>query len=129
MVGWDKNTAINAYNPFLGMWIAVSTGRRPVLLFYTQLADPAPGRRQLPVSRRGVLPDHINVTVIAFQLEIAVIRPVPGLHHFLDKHFALIDIQDTRRFLAPMAGVALDSKHEATNLLDLGAACSGGTCR
>jgi predicted amidohydrolase YtcJ len=24
MVGWDKNTAINAYNPFLGMWIAVT---------------------------------------------------------------------------------------------------------
>jgi predicted amidohydrolase YtcJ len=24
MVGWDKNTAINAYNPFLGMWIAIS---------------------------------------------------------------------------------------------------------
>ena len=24
MVGWDKNTAINAYNPFLGMWIAIT---------------------------------------------------------------------------------------------------------
>ena len=24
MVGWEKNTAINAYNPFLGMWIAVT---------------------------------------------------------------------------------------------------------
>ncbi len=24
MVGWDKNTAINAYNPFLGMWTAVT---------------------------------------------------------------------------------------------------------
>src|SRR5688572_7944130 len=24
MVGWEKNTAINAYNPFLGMWIAIS---------------------------------------------------------------------------------------------------------
>ena len=24
MVGWDKNAAINAYNPFLGMWIAVT---------------------------------------------------------------------------------------------------------
>lgn len=24
IVGWDKNTAINAYNPFLGMWIAVT---------------------------------------------------------------------------------------------------------
>ena len=24
MVGWDKNTAINAYNPFLRMWIAVT---------------------------------------------------------------------------------------------------------
>ena len=24
MVGWDRNTAINAYNPFLGMWIAIT---------------------------------------------------------------------------------------------------------
>lgn len=24
MVGWDKNAAINAYNPFLGMWIAIT---------------------------------------------------------------------------------------------------------
>ena len=24
MVGWDKNTAVNAYNPFLGMWIAIT---------------------------------------------------------------------------------------------------------
>lgn len=24
MVGWDKNNAINAYNPFLGMWIAIT---------------------------------------------------------------------------------------------------------
>jgi hypothetical protein len=24
MVGWDKNTAINAYNPILGMWIAIT---------------------------------------------------------------------------------------------------------
>ncbi len=24
MVGWDKDTAINAYNPFLGMWIAIT---------------------------------------------------------------------------------------------------------
>lgn len=24
MVGWEKNTAINAYNPFLGMWIAIT---------------------------------------------------------------------------------------------------------
>jgi predicted amidohydrolase YtcJ len=24
MVGWNKNTAVNAYNPFLGMWIAVT---------------------------------------------------------------------------------------------------------
>jgi predicted amidohydrolase YtcJ len=24
MVGWGKNTAINAYNPFLGMWIAIT---------------------------------------------------------------------------------------------------------
>ena len=24
MVGWEKNTAVNAYNPFLGMWIAIT---------------------------------------------------------------------------------------------------------
>ena len=24
MVGWDKNTAINAYNPSWGMWIAIT---------------------------------------------------------------------------------------------------------
>jgi predicted amidohydrolase YtcJ len=24
MVGWDRDTAVNAYNPFLGMWIAVT---------------------------------------------------------------------------------------------------------
>ena len=24
MVGWDKNTSVNAYNPFLGMWIAIT---------------------------------------------------------------------------------------------------------
>jgi predicted amidohydrolase YtcJ len=24
MIGWDKNTAINPYNPFLGMWIAIT---------------------------------------------------------------------------------------------------------
>lgn len=24
MVGWDKNTAINAYSPFLGIWIAIT---------------------------------------------------------------------------------------------------------
>ena len=24
MVGWDKNAAVNAYNPFLGMYIAVT---------------------------------------------------------------------------------------------------------
>ena len=24
MVGWDKNSAVNAYNPFLGMWIAIT---------------------------------------------------------------------------------------------------------
>jgi predicted amidohydrolase YtcJ len=24
MTGWDKNTAVNAYNPFLGMWIAIT---------------------------------------------------------------------------------------------------------
>jgi predicted amidohydrolase YtcJ len=24
MVGWDKNTAVNAYNPFLGIWIAIT---------------------------------------------------------------------------------------------------------
>ena len=73
-----------------------------------------------------MLPDYINVTIIAFQLEIAVIRAMPGLHHFLDKHFALIDIEDSGCFLTPVARVALDSQHEATNLLDLEPACSGG---
>jgi hypothetical protein len=24
MVGWDKNNAVNAYNPFLGMWVAIA---------------------------------------------------------------------------------------------------------
>jgi predicted amidohydrolase YtcJ len=24
MVGWEKNTSVNAYNPFLGMWIAIT---------------------------------------------------------------------------------------------------------
>ena len=24
MVGWDKNTSVNAYNPFLGMWVAIA---------------------------------------------------------------------------------------------------------
>lgn len=28
MVGWDKNTAINAYNPILGMWIAITRKTR-----------------------------------------------------------------------------------------------------
>lgn len=39
MVGWDKNTAINAYNPFWGMWIAITrkTTQGVVLQFEERL--------------------------------------------------------------------------------------------
>ena len=63
---------------------------------------------QLPQALAGIMTDNIKIAVIAFHLEVTVVRRKPAVEHCLHCHRMGFEPDPPRGFLAAITRVAID---------------------
>ncbi|MBI4189555.1 MAG: hypothetical protein HY525_03335 [Betaproteobacteria bacterium] len=81
----------------------------PPLFFHAALILNHGEHRQFPAIECDVVAHDIYGTVIAFDLEVAVIGRKPAIQYFNRLDHAFSQVETPRRLLAAVAGVALNA--------------------